>query len=294
MNKAFYKLINRLTLYSNCDNFQTNNHKLCLIHSALDPIEDFYVEIDRDDQNKTILIWSEDSFQKKPDLPFKTLQEGEKFNKAYWEYLDKRWEDMPKVKMSFEDYEVLVAKWEKIKQEKPAYIIFTLDDSGPLDVIDLIGKNELSQEDLQDMKRGHEEYLLWKKAESLYYFDHELVDDIWRSPEDSVYDADIVKYIGRETGFIKHKKYTRLEAVAEFKERLQKGEAVYLAVHWLHVRGVYDFGPLDPEVDMFLWDIASLDRNPADMARSSEQLIEMAEQVLAGQKVKIYDRGSMY
>lgn len=290
MNKAFYILTERLTLYSNYDNFQTNSDKLCLVHSALDHMEDFDVEIEYDARNKTVLIWSRNSFQEKPDIIFKTLQEEEVFNNAYWTYLDKRWEDISKVKMNLNDYDVLREKWKKIEEEKPQYVIFTLDDSGSLDIIDVIGKNELSLQDLQDMKREHEEYLVWKKAERLYYLDHEIVDDVWRSPADSVYDADIAKYIGREIGFMQHKKYTRLEAIAEFKERLQKGEAVYLAVHWLHVRGMYDFGPLDPEVDIFLWDISLMDSNPTDMARSREQLIEMADRVLAGQRVEIYPR----
>ncbi len=291
IKKIFYKLGKTKTRYLLIPEGVSKNFELENVYLFLSPIEHEPIEDFKDTKTNIISIWSEDSFQKRPDLTFKSQQEEDAFNNVYWEYRDKRWEDMPKVEMSQENYGDLVAKWEKIKQEKPEYVIFTLDDSGVLDIVDVIGKNELSPQDLQDMKREHEEYLLWKKAERLYYLDHELIDDVWRRPADSAYDANIAKYIGRETGFVQHKKYTRLEAITEFKERLQKKEPVYLAVHWLHVRGVYDFGPLDPKVDPFLWDIWTLDRNPTDMARSREQLIEVADRILTGENVQIYNRG---
>ena len=290
IKKAFYKLDDIKTRYFLPSEGLTKNFDLELLYLNLSPIEYISIHVSYDINKKLIRIWRKDSLQERADILFKTKQEEEAFENDYQTYLDKRWEDMPNIEMSLEDYNTLFEKWKKIKQDKPEYVIFTLDDSGPLDKIDVVGKNDLSQQDLQDMKREHEEYLAWKKAERLYYLDHELIDDVWRSPKDSVYDADIAKYIGREAGFIRHKKYTRLEAIAEFKERLQKKEPVYLAVHWLHVRGEYDFGPLDLEVDIFLWDIGSLDRNPTDMARSREQLIEMADRVLAGEIVQIYDR----
>lgn len=287
MKKAFYKISNGLISYSNYKNFQTSSSKLSLAHSALNPIEDFCPEVEHDSRNKTVLIWSRHSYQERPDIIFQTLQEEDAFNNAYWEYRDKRWEDMPKVNMSLEDYNALVAKWEKIKKEKPEYVIFTLDDSQQLDKIDVIGKNQLSEQDFLDMEREHEEYLVWKEAKCLYNTDHEIVDDYWRSPADSIYDANITKYIGRKTGFIQHKKHTKTEALTEFKERLQNKEPIYLAVHWLRVRSDYNFEPLDKEKDAFLWDIGIMDTNPT-MSRSYKELIEMTNRVLAGENIEIY------
>lgn len=290
MKKAFFSLAKNpgLTWYVNCKDFRTKNNQLGSLYLALDPIQDFEVNVDADEYS--VLIYSRDSIKKAAKIYFQTSQEWRAFDDEYEKYYDKRWDEIPKIELSLSDWQELQQKWNQIKEEKPQYIMFTLDDSGPLDKVQLIGKHELSQEDIAYMNDAHEEYLAWQKAEQLYNYDHEIIDDVWRSPADSVYDIDIAKYLGRETGFVEHKKYTRLEAIAEFKERLQRGEPVYLAVHWLFVCSLYNIALLDLEKDPFLWDISLMDSNPTDMARSREQLIEMADRVLAGQNVRIYDR----
>ena len=194
MNKAFYKLANRLTLYYSCDNFQTSSNKLRLAHSALDPMEDVYIHVAHDAPDKPILIWSSDSFKERANIQFKTLQEEEAFENAYQTYFDKRWEDLPKIKISKKDYDALVLKWEKIKYEKPEYVIFILDDSGHLDKINVIGKNELSSQDLQDMHYEHVQYLKWKEACFKYATNHPDYSETWRSSADDEYEADIEKH----------------------------------------------------------------------------------------------------
>ena len=51
-------------------------------------------------------------------IKFKTSKEEEAFENAYQAYFDKRWEDLPKIKISKQDYDDLVLKWGKIKYEK--------------------------------------------------------------------------------------------------------------------------------------------------------------------------------
>ena len=159
-------------------------------------MEDVYIHGAHDAPDKPILIWSSDSFKERADIEFKTLQEEEAFENAYQTYFDKRWEDLPKIKISKKDYDTLVLKWKKIKQEKPEYVIFILDDSGPLDKIDVIGKNELSQQDLQEMKIEHEKYLKYKAAYDKYTKSRpDITDELWHGPESSEYEADWQKFL---------------------------------------------------------------------------------------------------
>lgn len=288
MKKIFLKYNQTLNSYNIFENSFNRNDELYFIERALDPVE--YLDVKVEVNEHSVIIWANDSIKKIANIECKSMQEWSAFNDIYDQYYDKRWDEIPTVELILSDWEELQKKWKKIKEDKPPYIIFVLNDSEEFDKVDIISKNELSQQDLQYIQYEHEKYLAWKKAEKLYNYDHEIIDDIWRIPADSVYNADIEKYLGRDVGFVQHKKYTKLEAIAEFKERLQKGEPVYLVVHWLFVCSLYNIALLDLEKDPFLWDISLMDSNPTDMSRSREQLIEMADRVLAGQRVEIYSR----
>ena len=78
----------------------------------------------------------------------------------------------------------------------------------------------------------------------------DVVDNIWRSTADSVYDADIEKYLDREVGFVEHKKYTKQQLLEELKEKLQKNEPVYLIIHWLYVQMVYGIEESNESFDL--------------------------------------------
>ena len=164
--------------------------------------------------------------------------------------------------------------------------MLVLDGSGVLDKVDIIGKNELSEQDIQDMKLEHEKYLAWKKAEKLYNYDHEIIDDIWHSPADSVYDADIEKYLGREVGFMKHKQYTKSEMLAELQERLQRKEPVYSIVHWLSIRATYGIEGINESFVELLHQLQLMDIGWEEMI-SEEKLQEIADRLLLGQDVTL-------
>ena len=145
-------------------------------------------------QQKSVFFYAKDSFKKPIEQDFKTDQEQEAFEQAYDRYYDKRWDDMPKVELSLSDWHSLQEKWEKIKKEKPHYVIFTLDDSGPLDKVDVVGKNELSEQDMQDMNYEHEKYLKYEAARKKYIQNHPDYSYVWRGPQDDEFQADIMKY----------------------------------------------------------------------------------------------------
>ena len=188
--------------------------KLYYINLTLDPFQEEWINCDIISSKNLVFIWSDDSLRQQAKLEFKTLKERYEFDKEYKKYYDKRWEEMPKIEITLENYEKLKQKFENIKKEKPKFIVFILDNSGPLDKVELIEKNELSQEDLQDIKFEHAQYIRLEKAEQIYNYDHDVIDNIWRSHADSVYDSDIEKYLDRKVGFVEHKKYTKEQIIS--------------------------------------------------------------------------------
>ena len=142
---------------------------------------------------KCVYLWDRDSIKEKAEIPDLSRAEQYAFDNAYKVYLEKRWKDMPQLIMTMENYIEIVHKWQKLVLNlRPSYIILSQDDAGYLD---LIGKDELSQQDLQDMKIEHEKYLKYEKARQAYEKDHpDYSDDVWRGPQDNEFEEDIMKY----------------------------------------------------------------------------------------------------
>jgi len=95
---------------------------------------------------------------------------------------------MQKLEMNKENYELVVQQWEEISNRMPEYVIFTQNDSG---VVDIIGKEELLEQDRADMKRENEKLLRYQIAWQKYInsFKPERSRE-WRSPADDEYEAD--------------------------------------------------------------------------------------------------------
>ncbi|MCX5923623.1 MAG: hypothetical protein NTU89_03615 [Candidatus Dependentiae bacterium] len=202
MKKIFLKLNNVLAGYWIIEDAGSRNFELYNLYLALDPIEDGQVQVT--DYNGTVLIWSLDSFKESAQIEFQTDKEKHDFDRSYYKYYDKRWKEMPKIEVTSKDYQDLKVKWTKIIEEKPEYVIFSLDDSGPIHTVDVVGKNELSEQDIIDSKQEHEKFLRYEKAINLYR--NSLVDysDVWRSSADDEYDSDIEKHYNKKsTGWIK-------------------------------------------------------------------------------------------
>ena len=185
-NFLFYTYYNDLMPFE--DRFE-------LIRLALSPIEDMDVNISKDD--KSVLVWSDDSF-KESAVDFIGNRETDILEEAYDKYHDKRWNEMPQVDLSLEDWDILKEKWKQVKKEKPKVIVFELDDSGPLDKVNVYGKEELSQEDINYIEQEHKKYLKYEKARQKYIANHPGYSEVWRGPQDDEYEADIMKYYDKD------------------------------------------------------------------------------------------------
>lgn len=111
---------------------------------------------------------------------------------AYRQYSDKRHADKPKVTMTLENHNELCEKWLFIKMRKPRYLILSQDDSG---YVDILGKDELSEQDLHDIKIEHEIALRNKAAWYKYEAANPDRSTVWRSPADDEFEADWQKYL---------------------------------------------------------------------------------------------------
>jgi len=59
----------------------------------------------------------------------------------------------------------------------------------------MIGKDELSQEDIEYFEKERERFLKYEKARQRYVQAHpDYSDDVWRGPQDDEFEADIMKY----------------------------------------------------------------------------------------------------
>ena len=185
----------RFRFYSHYKNLMPYDKRFRLIRLALSPIEDMDVNITKDD--KSVLVWSDDSF-KESAVDFIGDRETDIFEEAYDKYYDKRWDEMPQVDISLEDWDILKEKWKQLKKEKPKVIVFELDDSGLLDKVDVYGKDELSPEDINYIEQEHEKYLKYEKARQKYIANHPDYSEVWRGPQDDEYEEDIMKYYDKD------------------------------------------------------------------------------------------------
>lgn len=284
LKKAFFERNDDNNGYTIPDCMDTNNAEIYYANQAIDPWDDMNVTCCKDNAKKTAFIWSSDSFLDCIQLKFDTIDEKIAFEKIYDEYRKKRWLEMPQVRMSIDNFEYYKAEWDRLDKELPRYVIVTLDKSGPLDKLEIVGKDELSEQDKEDIKRENTDLLRWKEAEAWRNYDHDIIDSYWRSPADSVYDSDTVKYLGRTEGFVKHRQYAKAEVIAELQEKLKRNEPVYLIVHWLYIRRGHGIIDKDPIFDALLENFGWMDTYPEDMI-SREKLQEIADRLSFGQDV---------
>ena len=203
---------------------------------------------------------------------------------SYNVYYEKRWKEMPHIRILVEDFEHYKAEWKRLEKELPRYVIVTLDKGRPLDKLEIVGKNELSQQDREDIKRENDACLAWKEAEAWRDYDRDIIDFTWRSPADNVYDSDTVTYLGRTEGFVRHREYTKAELIAELQEKLKNNEPVYLIAHWLYIRRGHGIIDKNPIFDALLEKFGDMDHFPDEMI-SRKKLQEIADRLSLGQDV---------
>lgn len=212
MKKLVFSFSSLLNTYVTEKKFRTKIYQLYNVKKVLDVVDHWRVDIKNIDSLdeitaegiafeymsslKQLWIWPAFLIKKQEHKKFLIMEEFSKYNRAYEEYRDKRWKEIPKIKISIQNWEFLQEKWHNIKEENPKYLVFTLNDFDELDKIDLIGKNELSEQDLADMKIEHEKYLKYKIAYDKYIKSRSnITDDLWHGPESSEFEADWQKFL---------------------------------------------------------------------------------------------------
>ena len=115
------------------------------------------LEEDKNDPNK-VIIWSTWNIKKGLTLSdFNSLEEDLSYSEQYSKYAMKRFAELPAIRISLKNYEELEKQWQEIHKNKPKYLIFREHDNGYVDILE---KDELSQEDIANMNREHKIYLI--------------------------------------------------------------------------------------------------------------------------------------
>lgn len=205
--KKIFKKLNTENRYVIPQEAQSQNFELQSLWSFLsawggkDPNEIYacnglnweWLHLDKTEDKKTVYLWNGDSIKSQAKINALTKLEQEAFDSAYMAYSEKRWYDVSMLYMKIENYVEIVEKWQEIVlKQKPNFIMLSQDDSG---YVDLVGKDELSDQDLKDMKIEHEKYLKYKIAYDKYVKSRpDIVDELWHGPESSEYEADWQKF----------------------------------------------------------------------------------------------------
>ncbi len=203
MKKLFLKLTSDKSGYDIFDGARTKNFSLGRLVMFLERWGDKnstniytcnglnweWLRLDKTEDGKQVYLWDKWQIKDQAKKDGLSKVEQDAFDAAYDDYCDKRRDDIPTLYMAIENYVEIVQKWQDIVlKKKPNYIILSQNDTG---YIDLIGKDELSQQDLQDMKLEHEKYLKYKVAYEKYVKSRpNIIDELWHGPESNEYEAD--------------------------------------------------------------------------------------------------------
>jgi len=193
MKKIFLKLNDSKSMYWVFKGAQTPNLVLQNLYFLLIGMHDNNLRLSS--LPNKVILWNSDNVKQQANAQFATQEEENTFDQEYSQYSKKRWNDMPILEMSIQNYEEILSKWNNIIDTKPQYIIVSQDNTG---YVDLVGKDELSEQDLADMKTEHEKYLKYKIAYDAYVRSRpDIVDELWHGPESSEYEADWQKFLDK-------------------------------------------------------------------------------------------------
>ncbi len=177
----------------------TRNLPLYDLYNHLDDDQERLIEVkeDKKDPNK-VIIWSTDNI-KKSLMPedFNAHQDftRQKDYLAYCEqfgkYGMKRFAEMPAIRISRENYEQLKQQFQGLYKRKHQYLIMREHDDGHVDMLE---KDELSQQDIAIMNREHKIFQNYIKRLEAYQKAHPHRSYIWRSPADNEFESDFALY----------------------------------------------------------------------------------------------------
>ncbi len=156
--------------------------------------KDCWIKLEEDENDsQKVIIWSTLNIKKGLTLSdFNSLEEDLAYSEQYSKYAMKRFAEMPAIRISRKNYEELEKQWQEIRQRTPKYLIFREHDNGYVDILE---KEELSDEDIKIMNREHKIYLNYSKRREEYEKAHpEKFYPIWRSPADNFFESDFALY----------------------------------------------------------------------------------------------------
>ena len=156
--------------------------------------KDCWIKLEEDENDpQKVIIWSDWNIKNAlPRENFATYEDFLDYLDGYYKYSRKRFVEMPAIRISRKNYEEVEKQWQEIRQRTPKYLIFREHDNGYVDILE---KDELSQEDIANMNREHKIYLNYSKRKKEYKKNHpEKLYPIWRSPADNFFESDFALY----------------------------------------------------------------------------------------------------
>ena len=186
-------------LYGYRDKPPTRNNPLYDLYNRLDDDQMRWIEIEEDEKNpKNLIIWSRKNI-KEGLMPndfnvhqdFTRLKDYLVYSKQFCKYSRKRFKEMPAIRISRENYEQLKQQFAGVYQRQPQYLIMREHDDGRVDMLE---KNELSQEDIANMNREHKIFQNYIKRLEAYRKAYSNRSHIWHSLEDNEFESDFALY----------------------------------------------------------------------------------------------------
>ncbi len=185
--------------YTYREKIPTRNIPLENLYNRLDDDQMRWIEVEEDkkDPNK-IIIWSRDNI-KASLMPqnfnahqdFTRIKDYLAYCKEFGKYGRKRFKEMPAIRIFRENYESLKQQFEGVRKRKPQYLIMREHDDG---YVDMLEKNELSEQDIAIMHREHKIFQNYIKRLEAYQKAHPNRSYVWRSPEDNEFESDFALY----------------------------------------------------------------------------------------------------
>jgi hypothetical protein len=195
MKKLYLKLNNQNNDYWYMEQAFCSAVALSRLPKALSKYHnDFDMNIDIISHKNQVVIWAGDLIKNQTKLEFATWQEKLDFDQAYEKYFDKRYEEIPKLRISLQNWKELQKKWEQLQKSNFEYVMFTLDDSEVINVVDVVGKNEITDQEWTEIKQDHEQFMRYRTAQEAYRKSLADYDYEWRGPQDDEYEADFMKF----------------------------------------------------------------------------------------------------
>lgn len=160
---------------------------LSYLWEMFDPFRDW---ISKDKyEDGLIEIWCYWDVKDKARRTFSNDQERINYDNAYKQYNNKRFAEIPMIKLTQENYDAIIEQWKTINAEaKTEYLVIFQNDNG---VISFILQNELSQNDLAYIEQDFKKYDDYIKKYEIYLKKHHQAKE-WSCSKDNDFFSDFL------------------------------------------------------------------------------------------------------